>query len=301
MSNVKYFIKNPSKIPIPLLTRYCAWMPDKLYLKVLYRALMGRPLNLKSPKLFSEKLQWLKIYDRKPIYHLMVDKVESKKLINNILGGGYTVPTLGIFDSFEEIRWDNLPNSFILKATHDSGSYYIVKDKEKLNKQECKKQLYKHWNKDFYLMNREWQYKGLKPRIIVEPLIATPKMLREYKFFCFNGEPKFYQTCYDRNNALGGAILNFYDLEGRKMDLQDASHSRHSEVEMPRPINLQKMIDFSKSLSSDTIFLRVDFFEVEEQLFVGELTLEEGGGFCEFTPNQWNEILGCWIKLPIDK
>lgn len=274
---------------------------DRKYIKWKYWLTFGEKCNLDNPKTFQEKLQWIKLNDRKDIYHQMVDKYDAKQFIKEKVGEEYVIPTLGIWDRFEDIDFDSLPNEFIIKNTHDSGSYYICKDKSKLNILEIRKRLFIDTRKEsYYVFHREWPYKDLQHRIIVEPLIAPPETLREYKFFCFNGEPKFYQTCYDRNNALGGAILNFYDLEGYKMDLQDAGHCRHSEVEIPRPINLQKMIDLAKIFSSCTYFLRVDFFEVENRIYCGEFTFFENGGWCKFTPEKYNRILGDWIKLPID-
>lgn len=301
MQTLSYYLKHPKVVGNIVLYYFCRWMPDKMYLKIKFRLWMGYPLDLKHPKTFAEKLQWLKLYDRKTIYHQMVDKVVSKSLIHGIVGKGHTIPTLGVYDSFEQIDWEALPNQFILKATHDSGSYYIVKDKNTIDKKKCKKQLYIHWNQDYYISSREWQYKGLKSRIIAEPLIAEPKQLREYKFFCFNGEPLLYQTCYDRDNSLGGAILNFYDINGDLLDLHDKGHCRISDIKTPKPLNLELMIEYSRLLSKDMCFLRVDFYEVDNQFFVGELTLHENAGFCSFKPDQWNRTLGDWIKLPVDE
>lgn len=301
MQTLSYYFKHPEVVGNIMLYYFCRWMPDKLYQKLQFRVYMGYPLNLKSPKTFAEKLQWLKLYDRKPIYHQMVDKVDCKLLIISIIGGGYAIPTLGVYDSFEQINWDSLPQHFILKATHDSGSYYIVKDKNNLNKKECKEHLYIHWNKDYYKGNREWQYKGLKSRIIAEPLIANPKELREYKFFCFNGEPKIYQTCYDRDNSLGGAILNFYDINHKLLDIHDAGHTRQSDVVIPKPQQFEKMMELSRILAKDMCFLRVDFYEVGDSLYIGELTLHENAGYCPFKPDHWNYTLGEWLKLPIDE
>lgn len=301
MKSIIHYLKHPNEIGIIFLGKLGNWLPDKPYLKAKFRLVMGYPLNLNEPKTFAEKLQWLKLYDRKPIYHQMVDKVESKRLIDSIVGQGYTIPTLGVYDSFEQIDWATLPQQFILKATHDSGSYFIVKDKNQVDKQKCKKQLYIHWDKDYYKGHREWQYKGLKSRIIAEPLIANPKDLCEYKFFCFNGKPKMYQTCYDRDNSKGGAILNFFDLDCNLLDIHDAGHVRVSDKKTPAPINLTQMIKLCALLSKDTFFIRIDFYEVNGKLYVGELTLHENAGFCSFTPDQWNYTLGEWIHLPIDK
>lgn len=301
MQKLSFYLKEPKKIGISLLHHFGGWIPDKVYLKALFPLYMGYRLNLKNPQRFAEKLQWLKLYDRQSVYHQMVDKVEAKKYIDDLIGPGYTIPTLGVYDSFEQIDWEALPNEFILKATHDSGSYYIVKDKDVVDKAECKRHLYTNWNKDYYKIFREWQYKGLKSRIIAEPLIASPKQLREYKFFCFNGEPKIYQTCYDRDNTQGGAILNFYDLDNKLLDIHDKGHSRVSDITVPDPINYEKMVSFSKILAKEMCFLRVDFYEVEDKLYFGELTLYENAGLCAFSPEQWDFTLGEWLRLPIDK
>ena len=271
--------------------------PTSVFLKKKFKKELGYELNLKNPKTFAEKLQWLKIHDHKKIYRTMVDKADSKTYIKNILGEDVCVPTLAIYDSFDKIDWDYLPKSFILKATHDSGSYYIVNDKSNFDKDDCKKHLYCHWKSSYYKMHREWQYKGLKRRIIAEPLIGTPKELKEYKFFCFNGEPKIYQTCYDRDNSRGGAILNFYDLEGKLLDIHDKKHTRDSDIKISLSKNMDRMIEISKILSKNTFFLRVDFFEVEDKFYLGELTLHENAGFVDFSPDEWNTILGNWIKI----
>ena len=301
MKSLIHYLKHFNEVGIILLGQFGGWLPDKVYLKAKFPLVMGYSLDLKNPKTFAEKLQWLKLYDRKPVYHQMVDKVESKAYIDSVIGPGYTIPTLGVYNSFEEIDWDGLPQQFILKATHDSGSYYIVKYKDNVDKKKCKEQLYIHWNKDYYKAHKEWQYKGLKSRIIAEPLIANPKDLCEYKFFCFDGDPKIYQTCYDRDNSKGGAILNFFDLNCNLLDLHDAGHVRVSDVITPNPNNLVQMINICALLAKDTCFIRVDFYEVNGRLYVGELTLHENAGFCSFIPDHWNYTLGEWIHLPIDK
>lgn len=297
-------ITQPKWLAINMLNKYASYVvDDKKYIKWKYWLTFGEKCNLDNPKTFQEKLQWIKLNDRKEIYHQMVDKYDAKKFIAEKVGEEYVIPTLGVWDRFEDIDFDSLPNQFIIKNTYDSGTYFICKDKSQLDISEVRKRLMidnRSRKVDYYVFSREWPYKGLKHRIIAEPLIATPETLREYKFFCFNGEPKFYQTCYDRNNDLGGAILNFYDIKGCKIDLQDAWHARHSDVEIPIPTNLQKMVDLAKTFSSSTYFLRVDFFELDDKVYCGEFTFFENGGWCKFTPEKYNRILGDWIKLPID-
>ena len=277
-------------------------LPDKMYLKWKAEKQLGMKLDLDDPKLFQEKLHWLKMNDRKPIYHQMVDKYEAKEFIASKVGAEYAIPTIGLYNSFDEIDFNKLPDKFVLKGTFDSGSYYICKDKGTLDIEKAREQLLINWKHDYYIWSREWPYKGLKHRIIAEPLLADPNSpeLKEFKFFCFNGKPLIYQTCMDRNRSLGGAILHFFDIKGNLLDIQDGPHNRKSDT-LVYPVNLDKMLEICRILSAETYFLRVDFFEVGNNLFVGEMTFYENGGWCWFLPEHWNEDLGSWIQLPIDK
>lgn len=275
-------------------------LPDRMYLKWKNKMLFGKTLNLDHPVLFQEKLHWLKMHDRKPIYHQMVDKYDAKEFIASKVGKEFAIPTIGLYNNVDEIDLSKLPDQFVLKCTFDSGSYYICKDKSKVDINEVKKRLSVNWNHDYYIWSREWPYKGLKHRIIAEPLLDEPLNLKEFKFFCFNGEPKIYQTCEDRNKDLGGAILHFFNLDGDLLDIKDGTHSRQSD-DVVYPTNLDDMVRVCKVLSSQTHFLRVDFFEVDSRIYVGELTFYENGGWCWFYPEHWNKDLGDWIKLPIDK
>lgn len=276
---------------------------DEIYLKVQFRTIMGYPLNLKTPKTFQEKLQWLKINDRKPVYHRMVDKFESKKLISEKVGAEYTIPTLAIWDSFKDIDIKQLPNAFFLKCTHDSGSYYYCTNKERFNINEVKKKLNASRTGSYYYSQREWPYKGVKRRIMAEPVLASPNELKEYKFFCFNGEPKFYQTCEDRNPETHVSVTNVFNTRGELMEFQEAGqrYTNLSINQLPQPpVNLEKMIEFAKLFSKDTYFLRVDFFEVNGKMYMGEFTFYEDGGYFSLEPEEYNRIVGDWIKLPCD-
>lgn len=293
----------------PLRTAYYAYwnflarhLCDEAYLKLKFKKRHpGKKLNLDHPVLFQEKLHWIKIHDRKEMYHKMVDKYEAKEFIKTTLGCDYSIPTLAVYDNYEEIDFEKLPNQFVLKCTFDSGSYYICKDKSKLDRNEVKRRLSSNWDDDYYIWSREWPYHGLKHRIIAEPLIADPNSseLKEFKVFCFNGEPRMYQTCMDRDR-INGAILDFFDVDGNHLDLQDGEHCRRSE-EVIKPQNLQLLLDISRKLSKQTYFLRVDFFEVNGRIYTGEMTFFENGGFCWFVPEHWNKDLGDWLKLPTDK
>ena len=276
-------------------------LPDKIYLKWRYKKLLGKKLNLDHPVLFQEKLHWLKLHDRKPIYHQMVDKYDTKKFIADRIGNEYIIPTLGVWDRFEDIDFGKLPDQFILKCTFDSGSYYLCKDKSQLNITKMRQKLLVNWNYDYYIWSREWPYKGLRHRIIAEPLLNDGKgdFLTDYKFYTFNGEPKFFYVTSNRGSE-DGLKEDFFDVSGNLMEINQEGY--YNNPNTPKlPINLSKMVEFSRILSEGTYHLRVDFYEIDGKLYCGELTFFDGGGFCNFTPEKYNRILGDWIKLPNEK
>ena len=295
-----YWLANdPRALMIFIWMRYGKCIPDKLYLQVLFRLRLGYWMDMRNPKSFAEKLQWLKLHDRQERFHQMVDKYEAKKLIMDAFGAEYVIPTLAVWDSVDDIDINILPNQFILKPTFDSGSYFICKDKHSIDQELMRKKLTIHWNDGYYLPEREWPYKGLPRRIIAEPLIADPKLLIDYKFFCFEGEPRIFQTCEDRNPELGGAILKFYDVEGNVLNIEDKYHTRECLAGIHIPKHLDIMLSIARHFAKGTHFLRMDFYEVNGKVYVGEFTLYENAGFCAFEPDKWDKQFGDWIKLPI--
>ena len=191
------------------------FLPDKQYLQLYYFAKFKKPLNLKSPKTFNEKLQWLKLNDRKDIYTIMVDKYEAKKVVANIIGEEYIIPTLGVWDSFDEIDFDTLPDQFVLKCTHDSGGLVICRDKSKLDKVETRKILEKSLKNEYFYMAREWPYKNVKPRIIAEQYMQDETQINglfDYKFYCFDGEAKFLYVSKGLENHKT-ARISFLNLD----------------------------------------------------------------------------------------
>jgi hypothetical protein len=277
----------------PLITN------DRLYIKWIFKLQTGKKCNLNRPRTFQEKLQWIKLNDRKDIYHKMVDKYEAKKFIAEKVGRDYVVPTLGIWERFEDIDFNSLPSQFIIKNTHDSQSYYICEDKSQLKIDDIRKRLLKRRNHP-YFYSREWCYKGLKHRIIAEPLLndGKGKFLTDYKFYTFNGEPKFFYLTSNRGLE-GGLKEDFFDIEGNLMEINQEGYYNNPNTPS-LPINLNKMVEFSRILAEETYHLRVDFYEVNGKLYCGELTFFDGDGWCNFTPEKYNRILGDWIKLPID-
>lgn len=275
-------------------------MNDRAYIKFIYWCFMRKKLNIDTPLLFTEKLQWLKLYDRKPIYHIMADKYDAKQFVAQKIGAEYVIPTLGIWNSFNDINFDELPDRFILKGTFDSSSYYICNNKSEFDIKAAKRKVLTNWKVDYSLFSREWPYKGLKHRLIAEPLLNDGKnlYLTDYKFYTFNGEPQFFYTTSNRGTKIG-LCEDFFDIDGNHLELNQVGYKNNPE-KPSLPKNLKRMVEISRLLANGTYHLRVDFYEVGNKLYVGELTFFDGGGFSEFVPQQYNRILGDWIKLPID-
>lgn len=270
-------------------------LSDEVYLKRMYKAIIGKDLDLENPKTYNEKLQWLKLYDRKPVYTTMVDKYEVKPYVADRIGESYVIPTLGIWDSFDEIDFDTLPEQFVLKCTHDSGGLVICQDKSKLDIRAARKSIEKSLKNNYYLHGREWPYKDVKPRILAEKYMVDDSgtELRDYKVVCFGGEPKLIQYHQGRYHK---HTQDIYDTAWNKLDVIQGTPS--SEKELAQPMFLDEMLELSHKLSAGIPQVRVDWYFVQGQLYFGELTFFDASGFGEFEPEEWNEIIGSWITLP---
>lgn len=273
------------------------YMSDEAYLKLTYRIVMGKKLDLKAPKTFNEKLQWLKLNDRKDIYTKMVDKYEVKAYVADIIGDEYIIPTLGVYDKFEDIDFSSLPDKFVIKCTHDSGGVVICKDKSSLNIDVARDKINKCLKRNFYYIGREWPYKNVKPRIIIEELIEDNKNedLNDYKFMCFDGQVKCSFVCTDRRDP-DGLKVTFFDKDWKKMPFERHYPSSVKLIEKPK--NYDKMIELSEKLAKSLNFVRIDFYEVNGKMYFGEITFFPGCGLEEFTPEEWDYKLGSWIELP---
>ena len=290
-------IKTPGKMILPLADNgLFNWMPDKIYLKLVYRGQMGKKLDLNDPKTFNEKLQWLKLYDRKELYHILVDKAEIKNYVSKIIGDEYIIPTIGVWNNVEDIPFDNLPEKFVIKCTHDSGSVIVCNDKSKLDIGEAKKKLKKHLKKSTFWFGREWPYKGLKPRIIAEEMLGDGmRSLIDYKVLCFNGVPKLIEVHMDRGTP--HHTQDFYTTDWHRTEILQKCEPMAKEP-MPAPICLDQMQELSRILSKDFFHIRVDWYIVNNKLYFGELTFYDGSGFAEFVDEKWDMMLGGWIELP---
>lgn len=272
------------------------FLPDELYIQIYYFAHFKRFANLRKPQTYNEKLNWLKLHDRNPLYMTLVDKCEVKEYVAEIIGDEHIIPTLGVWDSFDEIDFDALPEQFVLKCTHDSEGLVIVKDKAKLDKAAAKAKIEAALKQNFYYIGREWPYKNVKPRIIAEQYMEdhVDGELRDYKFFCFNGEPKAMFVASDR--ASDHVKFDYFDMQFHHLDIKQKYP--HAAKPLRKPKTFEKMIELSKVLSKNYPHVRVDFYEVDGCLYFGELTFYHLSGFMPFEPNEWDYTFGEWLKLP---
>ena len=290
-------IKNPY-IVIEVLAGYgkLKFLSDRLYVRLVYRARVGKKLNLLNPQSFNEKLQWLKLNYNNPKYISLVDKYEAKKIVAGIIGEQYIIPTIGVYSSFSEIDFEELPEQFVIKCTHDSGGYVICKDKKMLDINEARKKIEKTLRTNYYWSGREWPYKHVVPRIIIEKYMEDENTedLTDYKLMCFQGKVKCIFTCTERF-AGSGLKVTFFDENWVKLPFE--RHYKSSEKEIERPHNLTKMIELAEKLSNGIPFVRVDFYEINGKIYFGEMTFYPGYGFEEFSPDSWDYILGEWLDI----
>lgn len=271
-------------------------IPDKWYLQMLYRRVFNKKLDLKNPKGYNEKLFWMKLYDRRPEYTMMVDKFAVKKYVADIIGEEYIIPTLGVWDKPENIEWDKLPNQFVLKCTHDSGGLVICRNKTKLDIQSAIKKLQKSLKSNYYKAGREWPYKNVPRRIIAEKYMEDKSVgeLPDYKFFCFDGEVKALFIGTERGT--GDVKFDYYDADFNHLDLIQI-HPMSGKC-LPKPQHFEKMKKLASKLSKGLPQVRVDFYNVNGDIYFGELTFFHHGGVVPFHPESWDYTFGSWIKLP---
>lgn len=283
--------------------RYLKWLPDKIYLSILFRAKLGKWINWKNPQTFNEKLQWLKLYNRNPKYTTMVDKYAVKDYVASIIGNEYIIPKLGVWNTPEEIDFDALPDKFVLKTTHGGGGGGVVicRDKATFDIEAARRKLNCSMKSDIYKIYREWPYKKVPRRIIAEKFIEFPDKtdLTDYKIYCFDGEPKYIQVIQDRHTK---ETIDFFDTDWNHLEFFGLNPiARPANQPIPKPANLEDMLRIAKKLSHDTKFIRVDLYHTGEDVYFGELTFYPASGLGTFTPTDYNHILGKMIELESDK
>lgn len=270
---------------------------DKLYLEILYKNRMKKTLNLHNPQTYNEKLQWLKLYNRRPEYSIMVDKYAVKKYVEDIIGSEYIIPTLGVWKHFDDIDFDSLPSQFVLKCTHDSGGLVICKDKKTLNKEKAKKQIEHCLKRRYFLNTREWPYKDVEPQIIAEKYMVDESgyELKDYKFFTFNGKVKAMFIATDRGSE-SETCFDFYDCNFEHLPFENGHPNAKKKIKKPE--NFDKMIELAEKLGENMPHARIDFYNINGKIYFGEITFFHWSGLKPFVPEEWDYKFGSWIQLP---
>ena len=269
----------------------------EIYLKYLFKQRVGYPLNLDNPKTYNEKLQWLKLHDIHAEYTQMVDKVDAKEYVKNIVGEKYIIPTIAIWEDVDSIDWEGLPNQFVIKVTSDSGGIVVCKDKSQLNIELASQKLKKGWGRNYSERKLEYPYKNVKPRIIAEDYIEDETgESRDFKIFCFDGEPKALFVATDRQKKGVDTKFDFFDLEWNHLPFTNGHPNSSKAIE--KPLNFDEMIDVARKLSKGIPHVRVDLYNVNGKIYFGELTFFHWSGMTAFDPIEWDFKFGQWIKLP---
>lgn len=273
------------------------FLSDKTYVKCYYWCKMGKHLDLEHPHSFNEKLQWLKFNDIHPEYTAMVDKIEAKKYVASVLDEEIIIPTIGVYNSVEEINWSELPNQFVLKCSHDSGGIAICKDKKKFNINAAQEKLKRGLSTNYYKYSMEYPYKSVSPRILTERFMSDQGAdLFDYKIHCFNGEPKVILVCKDRFSP-SGLTEDFFTTSWEHLPIKRPLHPNSADI-IPKPKELNVLLDYAKRLSHAIPFVRVDFYIANGHVYFSEMTFFPASGFTPFVPDEWDSILGDWLQLP---
>lgn len=288
-----------------LLIKISTLIPTRLYLRLMFFKHFKRGFSFKNPKSLNEKIQWLKIYDKDERYTKLVDKYEVREYISNILGEEYLIPLIGVWDSVEEIEYENLPNQFVLKCNHDSKSVYICKNKKEFDFNKVKKDINKKLKRNGYWYGREWPYKNIKPRIIAEKYMVDESgiELKDYKIMCFNGEPNNIMVCYDRKGTQ--AKHKYFDLEWNLLNYNKKEKDIDIDIDktdrIQKPKSLEEMIRIAKILSKNTLFTRIDLYDINGKVYFGEITFYPASGLKKDITLETDYELGEKLKLPINQ
>lgn len=301
MKSFSYYYQNPSVFLISFLEHFMYWLPDKLYVELMFRLKMGYKLDLNNPKTFNEKLQWLKLYNRKPEYTMMVDKCAVKDYVASIIGTQYIIPTLCVWDKPEDIEWDKLPEKFVLKTTHGGGNSGVVicKDKSLFDKDKAVRKLNQSMKQDIYRTLREWPYKNVEKRILAEQYIEPDSVtqdLPDYKFFCFDGDVKALFIGTERQS--GDVKFDYFDSDFNHLDLIQVHPMSGKNFE--KPDNFDKMKQIASRLSRGIPQVRIDLYDINGKIYFGEMTFTHHGGLVPFHPQEWDYKFGEFIHLPLN-
>ncbi|MBR3019801.1 MAG: glycosyl transferase [Clostridia bacterium] len=298
IKNLRTYCTDAKARKLKLLELTGKGMDDEAYIKKMYSLMVGKELNLDHPETYTEKLQWLKLHDRRPEYTMMQDKYAIRDYIKKTIGEEYLIPLLGVWDRAEDIDFDNLPNEFVIKCNHDCASVSICRDKKKYDQEAARKKLKACLEKDYYLEGREWAYKDIKRKIIAEKYMhnGDEKVLSDYKFFCFSGKARMVLVASGEAHSSERRLV-FYDTDYHYLPIQRGD-TPEPESKSEKPDGFDQLIPLAEKLAGNIPFIRVDFYLVEGHPYFGEIAFYPSGGFAAFKPDEWERKIGSWIKLP---
>ena len=277
-----------------VLRKVGKWLPDKMFLKAKYRVVFDRPLSVTGTRRYTGLIQWQKLKDRNPLYHTLVDKAAVKPYVAERIGAEHVIPTLGVWERPEQIDWEALPEQFVLKCTHDSGSTLICTDKASFDRAAACAKLSAALAVDYWRRDREWAYKGVRPRIIAEEYLGAG--LADYKIFCFGGRPEFLFVATDRDNPAEETKFDFFDVQWRHLDIRNGHPN--AAVVPPKPAHFAQMLELAKALSGDFPQVRIDFYETPDgRVLFGEYTFYHWSGFVPFEPDEADTRLGGFFDM----
>ena len=295
VSSLKYYISNPLRVFRALAARgLFDWMSDEQFIKALYFTTFKKRLNLKNPRTFNEKIQWLKLYDHNPTYPEWVDKITAKKKVEEAIGKEYIIPLLYSWTNPSDIRFEELPEHCVLKCNHDQGSTIIIDKSKEIDETKIRDYFKEKLLKNAYRTTREWPYKKIKPQILCEPFIGRDVI--DYKFFCFNGKPAFVNIG-QKNSETHLMHITFLDFDWIKLQFQRKDFPPVS-VLPEKPKKFDEMLKIASILSKGTTFVRIDLFCIDDNIYFSEFTLYPTSGLIEFSPEEGDYVLGGKIKLP---
>lgn len=302
MSKIKTFLKLLCNDQVGIIKAfirygngYLKWIPDMAYLKIVFPIETGKKLNLDNPLTYNEKLQWIKLYDRKPLYIKLVDKYEVRKYVADMIGEQYLIKLIGVYENVDKIDFAKLPDEFILKCTHGSHCNILCRDKRELDIYKAKIKLAKWMKRNWFWYGREWPYRNVKPRIICEELLlSNGEIPGDYKVLCFNGKAKLIKV---HINRFTDHKLDYYDINWNKTDI--TRNWPNSSTKHNRPELLEEMLQLSEILSQNTFHSRIDWYIVDNKLYFGEITFFDSSGFVNMDEEKYELMLGDWINLKI--
>ena len=272
-------------------------LPTKLWVQIDYRFHMGKKCDLVTPQTFNEKLCWMKVYYPDSRQVLLIDKDTVRGYVADQIGSEHLITQYGVWERFDDIDFDILPKNFVLKPTHTSGDIYFCEDKSQLDRKALRKTVNRWMRRNFYHQSREWGYKCIKPRIVAQELLLEEDggTLRDYKFMCFNGEPKCFQITQNHRNGIGTTV-NYYDMQWNPLPVRK-KYSVGQGLAHP-PIGFNQMVILCKTLAKPFPFVRMDFYISCGHIYFGEFTFCPGSGIERYYPDDWDLIFGNWLELP---